>query len=73
MDAAFSKYFWGAGHKESGDGFGAKGTQASAQTTQASKGGLGACSPREFFKFRQSQMQFSAIWKFKVTKFHIWN
>ena len=29
--STFSKCFWGAGHKESGDGFGAKGTQASTQ------------------------------------------
>ena len=32
---AFSKCFWGAGYRESGDGFGAKGTQASAQRAQA--------------------------------------
>ena len=64
---------WGIGYQPSQNAFGeqvrrkvetgfnAKGTQASAQRTQASRG-LRACSPWEFFKFRHSHMQFIAIW-----------
>ena len=66
--SAFSKCFWGAGYKESRDGFGAKGTQASAQRAPAWHVPLGNFSNLD--TDRCNVMQSGG---FKVTKFHIWN
>ena len=68
--ASFSKYFWGAGHKESVDGFGAK---VSAQRMQASRGVWGHAPLENFLNLDTHRNNLVLSGGFQVTKFDIWN